>query len=180
MDYYALPNYFSALKWVKADGLMADYNLSAIENGFSPSIVFKFYKKPTPEERRMNAEAIKKQHGGTKNAGKALIFYADGKELAPDVSTIDATNIDQRLLQVADQIVQQIISGHRAQPELLGIPTPGRLGGSTDLLQAWNIFNTMVIKPERKIVLDAFKEVLIFNGVNRVSVEELTPIQIVQ
>jgi hypothetical protein len=180
MDYYALPNYFSALKWIKADGLMADYNLSAIENGFSPSIVFKFYKKPTPEERRMNAEAIKKQHGGTKNAGKALIFYADGKELAPDVSTIDATNIDQRLLQVADQIVQQIISGHRAQPELLGIPTPGRLGGSTDLLQAWNIFNTMVIKPERKIVLDAFKEVLIFNGVNRVSVEELTPIQIVQ
>ena len=180
MDYYALPNYFSALKWVKADGLMADYNLSAIENGFSPSIVFKFYKKPTPEERRMNAEAIKKQHGGTKNAGKALIFYADGKELAPDVSTIDATNIDQRLLQVADQIVQQIISGHRAQPELLGIPTPGRLGGSTDLLQSWNIFNTMVIKPERKIVLDAFKEVLIFNGVNRVSVEELTPIQIVQ
>lgn len=180
MDYYALPNYFSALKWVKADGLMADYNLSAIENGFSPSIVFKFYKKPTPEERRMNAEAIKKQHGGTKNAGKALIFYADGKELAPDVSTIDATNIDQRLLQVADQIVQQIISGHRAQPELLGIPTPGRLGGSTDLLQSWNIFNTMVIKPERKIVLDAFKEVLIFNGVNRLSVEELTPIQIVQ
>ena len=180
MDYYALPNYFSALKWVKADGLMADYNLSAIENGFSPSIVFKFYKKPTPEERRMNAEAIKKQHGGTKNAGKALIFYADGKELAPDVSTIDATNIDQRLLQVADQIVQQIISGHRAQPELLGIPTPGRLGGSTDLLQSWNIFNTMVIKPERKIVLDSFKEVLIFNGVNRLSVEELTPIQIVQ
>lgn len=180
MDYYALPNYFSALKWIKADGLMADYNLSAIENGFSPSIVFKFYKKPTPEERRMNAEAIKKQHGGTKNAGKALIFYADGKELAPDVTTIDATNIDQRLLQVADQIVQQIISGHRAQPELLGIPTPGRLGGSTDLLQAWNIFNTMVVKPERKLVLDAFKEVLIFNGVNRVSIEELTPIQIVQ
>lgn len=180
MDYYALPNYFSALRWIKADGLMADYNLSAIENGFSPSIVFKFYKKPTPEERRMNAEAIKRQHGGVKNAGKALIFYADGKELAPDVSTIDATNIDQRLLQVADQIVQQIISGHRAQPELLGIPTPGRLGGSTDLLQAWNIFNTMVIKPERKLILDAFKEVLIFNGVNRVSVEELTPIQIVQ
>lgn len=180
MDYYALPNYYSALKWIKADGLMADYNLSAIENGFSPSIVFKFYKKPTPEERRMNAEAIKRQHGGTKNAGKAIIFYADGKELSPDVSTLDATNIDARLLQVSDQIVQQIISGHRAQPELLGIPTPGRLGGSTDLLQAWNIFNTMVIKPERKIILDAFKEVLIYNGVGRVSVEELTPIQIVQ
>ena len=180
MDYYALPNYFAALKWIKADGLMADYNLSAIENGFSPSMVFKFYKKPTPEERRMNAEAIKKQHGGVKNAGKAIILYSDGKDLAPDIETKDATNIDQRLLQVADQIVQQIISGHRAQPELLGIPIPGKLGGSTDILQAWNIFNTMVIKPERKLILDAFKEVLIFNGVSRVSIEELAPIQIIQ
>jgi hypothetical protein len=44
MDYYALPNYYSALRWIKADALMAEYNLAAINNGFSPSIVFKFYK----------------------------------------------------------------------------------------------------------------------------------------
>jgi hypothetical protein len=72
MDYYSLPTYFSALRWIKADGLMAEYNLAAINNGFSPSIVFKFYKKPSPEERRMNSEAIKAQHGGAKNAGKAI------------------------------------------------------------------------------------------------------------
>ncbi len=180
MDYYSLPSYYSALKWIKADALMADYSMSAIQNGFSPSIVFKFYKKPSPEERRMNAEAIKAQHGGTKNAGKALIFYADGKELAPDVTTLDATNIDQRLLQVSEQIVQQIISGHRAYPQLLGIQTSGKLGYSNELLQSWEIYNELVIKPERKLILDAFKEVLIYNGVARVNVDELNPIKIVQ
>ncbi len=180
MDYYSLPSYYSALKWIKADALMADYSMSAIQNGFSPSIVFKFYKKPSPEERRMNAEAIKAQHGGTKNAGKALIFYADGKELAPDVTTLDATNIDQRLLQVSEQIVQQIISGHRAYPQLLGIQTSGKLGYSNELLQSWEIYNELVIKPERKLILDAFKEVLIYNGVSRVNVEELKPIKVIQ
>lgn len=179
MDYYSLPNYYPALKWIKSDGLMADYSMSAIQNGFSPSIVFKFYKKPSPEERRMNAEQIKAQHGGTKNAGKALIFYADGKELAPDVDTLDATNIDQRLLTVSEQIVQQIISGHRAYPQLLGIATPGKLGYSNELLQSWEIYNTLVIKPERKLILDAFKEVLIYNGVSKVTVEELNPIKII-
>ncbi len=179
MDYYALPNYYSALKWIKSDSLMSEYNLAAINNGFSPSIVFKFYKKPTPEERRLNSEAIKAQHGGPKNAGKAIILYADGKDLSPDIETLDATNIDQRLIQVADQIVQQIISAHRSHPELMGIPTPGKLGGSTDLLQAWEIFNNMVIKPERKLLLDAFKQVLIYNGVARISIEELVPINIV-
>jgi len=180
MDYYSLPTYFSALRWIKADGLMAEYNLAAINNGFSPSIVFKFYKKPTPEERRMNADAIKAQHGGAKNAGKAIILYSDGKDLAPDIDTLDATNIDARLLQVADQIVQQIITAHRAHPQLLGIQTPGKLGYSSELLQSWEIFDAMVIKPERKLVLDAFRQVLIYNGVSRVSIEPIVPIKIIQ
>lgn len=173
MNYYALPTYFSALRWIKADGLMAEYNLAAINNGFSPSIIFKFYKKPTPEERRMNAEAIKSQHGGAKNAGKAIILYSDGKDLSPDVDTLDATNIDARLLQVADQIVQQIVTAHRSHPQLLGISTPGRLGLSQELYESWEIFNAMVIRPERKLVLDSFKEVLIYNGVSKVSIEEI-------
>jgi hypothetical protein len=158
--------------------LMADYNLAAINNGFSPSIVFKFYKKPTPDERRQNAEAIKQQHGGPKNAGKAIILYADGKDLAPDVDTINATNIDQRLLQVSEQITQQLITAHRCHPQLVGIQTPGKLGYSNELMQSWQIFDNMVIKPERKVVLDAFKSVLIFNGVATVEIEELTPIKI--
>lgn len=180
MDYFALPNYYSALRWIKADAMMGEYNLAAINNGFSPSIVFKFYKKPTPEERRMNAEAIKQQHGGAKNAGKAIILYSDGKELAPDIDTLDATNIDARLLQVADQIVQQIITAHRAHPQLLGIQTPGRLGMSTELLQSWEIFDAMVIRPERKLILDHFKQVLVYNGLSRVSIEPIIPIKIVQ
>lgn len=180
MDYFALPNYYSCLRWIKADALMGEYNLAAINNGFSPSIVFKFFKKPTPEERRMNSEAIKSQHGGAKNAGKAIIFYADGKDLAPEVQTLDATNIDARLLQVADQIVQQIVTAHRCHPQLLGIQTPGKLGFSTELLQSMEIFNVMVIRPERKLVLDAFKEVLVYNGVTRISIEELEPIKIIQ
>lgn len=180
MDYYALPNYYSALRWIKADYLMSEYNLAAINNGFSPSIVFKFFKKPTPEERRLNAETIKAQHGGAKNAGKAIIFYADGKDLAPEVQTLDATNIDARLLQVAEQIIQNIITAHRAHPQLLGIQVPGKLGYSNELLQSWEIFNNMVIKPERKLILDAFREVLVYNGVARCDIEELVPIKIVE
>jgi hypothetical protein len=178
MQYFSLPSYYSALKWIKADMLMADYNLAAINNGFSPSIVFKFYKKPTPDERRQNAESIKQQHGGPKNAGKAIILYADGKDLAPDVDTLDATNIDQRLLQVSEQITQQLITAHRCHPQLVGIQTPGKLGYSSELIQSWQIFDNMVIKPERKVVLDAFKSVLIYNGVATVEIEELTPIKI--
>jgi len=128
----------------------------------------------------LGRERIRLQHGGAKNAGKAIILYSDGKELAPDIDTLDATNIDQRLLQVSEQIVQQIITAHRCHPQLLGIQTPGKLGYSTELLQSWEIFDKMVIRPERKLILDAFKQILIYNGVPRVEIETLVPIKIIE
>jgi hypothetical protein len=180
MDYYSKPKYFSALRWIKADYLMSEYNLGAINNGFSPSIIFKFFKKPTPDERRQVSESITRQHGGASNAGKAIIFFSDGKDLAPEVEPINATNIDQRLLQVADQIVQQIITAHRCHPQLLGIQTPGKLGYSSELIQSWSIFDKMVIRPERKLILDAFKQILFYNGVNYLDIEQLVPIEIME
>jgi hypothetical protein len=81
---------------------------------------------------------------------------------------------------VADQIVQQIITAHRAHPQLLGIQTPGKLGYSSELLQSWEIFDAMVIKPERKLVLDSFKHVLVYNGVARVDIEPIVPIKIIE
>ena len=40
------------------------------------------------------------------------------------------------------------VIAHRAHPQLLGIQTPGKLGYSQELLQSWEIFDAMVIKPE--------------------------------
>ena len=34
----------------------------------------------------------------------------------------------------------------------------------------------MVIRPERKLIFDAFKEVLIYNGVSKIEIEELKPV----
>jgi hypothetical protein len=63
---------------------------------------------------------------------------------------------------------------------LLGIQTPGKLGYSSELLQSWEIFNAMVIEPERKLIMDAFRQVLIYNGVVRAEIEPTVPIKIIQ
>jgi hypothetical protein len=128
----------------------------------------------------MNAEAIKRQHGGANNAGKAIILYADGKELAPDVDTLDATNIDSRLITVSEQIIQNIITAHRINPVICGINIPSKLGYSNEMLQSWSIFNALVIRPERKLILDAFRSVMVYNGVTKFDIEEMVPIEIVE
>jgi hypothetical protein len=122
---------------------------------------------------------IKSQHSRPKNAGKAIILYADGKELAPDIDTLDATNIDSRLIAVSEQIIQNIITAHRINPVICGINIPSKLGYSNELLQSWSIFNALVIRPERKLILDAFKSILVYNGVSKFDIEEMVPIEIV-
>jgi hypothetical protein len=48
------------------------------------------------------------------------------------------------------------------------------------MLQSWSIFNALVIRPERKLILDAFKSILIYNGVSKADIEEMVPIEIVE
>lgn len=154
LDYYGEPSYKGAMSWIKIDSQMGLFHLSNIENGFNPSLTFKFYKKPSsPEEQQFIIDNIKKQWSGAKNTGKGLIFFSDGKELAPDVDPVQVSNIDKQFILLADQAVQQIMSGHKVtSPLLFGISVPGKLGGGTEIDLAYRIYDNSVVEPDRNRV----------------------------
>lgn len=154
MDYYGMPDYISALAYISIDSQMGQFHLSNINNGFSPSMTLKFYKKPgSPEERDEIVRQINKQFSGTKNSGKAMIFFSDGKELAPDIDPINVTGLDKQYMQMAEQVVQQIIAAHRVTtPMILGIAVPGKLGYSNELEMSYKAFDKYVITPEQHVI----------------------------
>ncbi len=179
LEYYGDPGYTSALTWIGVDSQMGQFHLSNINNGFSPSMSIKFYKKPgSPEEKEEIVRGIMKQFSGTRNAGKAMVFFSDGKELAPDVTPIDVANLDKQFLAVADQVVQQIISAHRVtSPMLMGIALPGKLGYSNELESAWKIFDSTVVSPDQKIITKTLNLLARNSGVDaQIEIEKLNPI----
>lgn len=178
-EYYGKPPYQAALSWIKADSELGVYGLSSIQNGFSPSLVIKYYKKPANLEEQ--AEIIRRQDKmfkGAKNAKKVMTFFNDGKDNAADVEPISVNNIDSQIGILQESIVQQIISGHRVtSPMLLGVATPGKLGYSTELEDAYKIFEKTVIAPERKYLEDFYNEVLRRCGFTfKIELTEFNPI----
>ena len=58
-------------------------------------------------------------------------------------------------------VVQKILTAHRiTSPVLLGIATPGALGQRNEMLDAYNLFLNMVVKPYQQDILSVFEEML--------------------
>lgn len=164
-EYYGEPSYSAAIDWVTLESQVGLYYRSLIENGFNPSLLIKFYRKPnTQEERDTIVGGLKRSFAGVKNSGKVMTLFSDGKELAPDITPVDVQNVDKQFTVIADQITQKILTGERATtPELFGLAIPGQLG-SGDFEVKVKCFTRFVIKPDTLKFEEVINQILKLNG----------------
>jgi hypothetical protein len=178
-EYYGIPHYISAISWLQIDGELSQFHLSNISQGFQPGFSLNFFTKPNSrEEKEEIVNNIKKQYGGTKNSGKVMVFFSEGKDLAPEVNPIPVQNLDKQFIALGELITQNIISAHRVtSPALLGIATPGKLGYSNELEVSFNIFDTTVIAPDRALLKRMWAKLFRLNGVDtEVQIEKINPL----
>lgn len=168
LEYYGDPTYSEGISWVEIEGKLANFHLSNITNGFAPSMALKFYQKPgSPEEQSVIVNGIKKQYAGTGNAGRAMIFFSDGKDNAPDIEAIPVSNLDKQYSAVNDLTIQNILTANQVtSPLLFGISTPGQLGGNTELATAYVIYNNSVVAPDRKKIESIWNKILQINKID--------------
>jgi len=167
-EYYGEPSYLPAMDWITLESQVGVYYNSLIENGFNPSMVVKYYKRPANnEERNEIVRGLKGTYGGVKKAGSVMILFSDGKELAPDVQAIDVANVDKQFTVISDQITTKILTGERVtNPEMFGIAIPGSLGGGNDFEVKLKAFSRFVINPDQKVFEQAVNKILEINGYN--------------
>jgi hypothetical protein len=166
-EYYGEPTYLSAMDWITLESQVGLYYRSLIENGFNPSVIVKFYRKPASQEERDDVvSGLKRTFGGVKRAGKAMVMFSDGKELAPDVVPVEVSNVDKQFTIISDQITQKILTGERATtPELFSIMVPGQLGNG-DFETKVKCFTKFVIQPDQRVFENAVNDILKLNGFN--------------
>ena len=163
-EYYGVPGYTSALNWIKADAQIGVFHNMNITNGFNPGMAFHFTKRPSSiEERDIIVSELKKQYSGARAAGKPLVFFSDGAENKTTIDTIAPSDLDKQFTVIHEQIVTQICSAHRVvSSELFAIAVPGRLGNS-DIGTAYNIFESTVIGPERRVIETLINDLFLLN-----------------
>jgi len=172
---YTYPDYVSGLNSIAANAAISLYQLNIVENGFSPSMSIQFYKKPnSPEEKSKIVSDIKRQYSGKRNAGKALIFFSDGKDLAPTISPIDVSSLDKQYTVLEDSIQNSIVQAHGIISQtLLGIKSSGQLGNVQELKNAFLISNIMKTELEKTQIEDAINKFLLLNGLDTIKIKSL-------
>lgn len=168
-EYYGLPDYYSAINWIEADAKSGDLQLNNVNEGYQPSLVIKFYKKPSsPEQEDEIVRNLNRQYSASGKKNKVLVMFSNSKEDAPDVDPLKIENFDDKLITLSEQCVQQILTVNRiTSPSLLGIPVPsGLAGGGTELESAYKIFDGVVITPEQLFIEKNLQKALYRMGIH--------------
>lgn len=162
MSYYPPPDYLGALTTIQLDVEVKNFHLNNTQNSMMPSMSVSFTNGvPSEEERDILMRQLEAKYSSTNNAGRIFLFFSENPETAPVITPIPNNASDAWYSQMAPQIEQTILSGWRiTSPQILGIKTAGQLGGRAELLDSYDLFAEVVIKPIQEEVLKALEKVI--------------------
>lgn len=164
-SYYPIPSYTGALNYIAIDGEISNFHLAHLSNGMSPNFMIKLNNGiPSDEEKAAIRREFENQLVGSSNAGKFILSFSDNTDSTPSVEMLSADNLDEQFMQLNDSVLQQILSGHQVvSPMLVGIETPGTLGGRTELVNSYKLFYVQIIKDIQDTVVSNLNRLLSYS-----------------
>lgn len=165
-DVYAIPSYSSAGNWIWLDGQIAFFQKQNIENSINPSAIIKLYKNfANDEDERDFIDGLTSSFAGAREAGKVMVFVTDDKETAPDIEIAEPNKLDKAFAGVQTNIISNVAYSHLINPSLMGIATAGKLGATQELIDAFNIFNNVYVKPMQRVLSQYLTELARIQGI---------------
>lgn len=159
-DYYPLPSYKGCLASINTNAEISNFHLAHIRNGMAPSFLINFPNgEPSMEEKRKIEKQVNEKFAGSDSAGNIIITFSDDATKAPTVTTISPSQLDKQFIQLEASTQQSILTGHKVNnPLIVGIPTPGKLGGSNEFKDAFNIYDATIISPMKNSILSVINK----------------------
>jgi hypothetical protein len=161
MKYYPLPDYVGALRVIDLDTEVDNFHINNIKNGLAPSLSITTFTNADEEEREAIERMLQLQYAGSSNAGSLMYMDVDSPENAPIITPIPQNGADDYYYNVNEMVVQKILTAHRiTSPMILGIKTPGQLGGRDEIVDAYLLLLNTVIRPYQQDILYCFETLL--------------------
>jgi len=168
--FYPKPDWIGCWNYVELDVNVAQFHLSQIENGLAPSFIINFANGIPPRQKREEIKrTIEEELSGSRNAGKFLCTFSDGKDTTPEIQAVPLSDADKQFQFLSTEITSKIMVGNRVvSPRLFGVNADGGgLGNNAEELQiASAIFEQTVVDPFRDVIIDSLKMLMSESGVN--------------
>lgn len=163
-QYYPLPDYVGAYRVIELDAEIDNFHTNNIKNGLAPSLSITTFTNGSDDQLRDIEAQLNANYGGGDNAGSLMYIDVDSPENAPQIVPIPQNGADGYYTTINDLVVQKILTGHRiTSPMILGIKTEGQLGGRSEVIDAYLLFQNNVIVPFQQDLLGALESILQIN-----------------
>lgn len=167
--YYSPVDYQGCLQYCSLEEEVSNYHLNNIKNGLQPSLLLNFNNGiPNDEAQELIERKIYEKFSGSSNAGRFILAFNENQENQSTVEPIHLPDAHAQYDFLAKESREKIMIGHGVvSPILLGIKDNTGFGNNAEELRTASILmDNIVIRPFQTLLLDAFKELLAFNGIN--------------
>jgi hypothetical protein len=173
LSYYPAPDYLAGVTTIQTDIEIANFHVNNLQNSMMPSVAVSFTNGvPSEEERDIIYRQLDAKYSSTNNAGKWFLFFSETPETAPIITPIQNNATDGWYSSMKPQIEQTILTSHRiTNAMILGIKEAGTLGGREELLDSYNLFLEIVVKPIQNEMIKDFEKVLFLRDKEKIKLE---------
>jgi hypothetical protein len=168
MKYYSYVDYHGALPYAQLEEDISCYLINEVNCGFSGRAVVNFNNGvPSEEQQIMIKNKVLSQLTGT-TGEKVIVAFNNNSDSKTTVDSMPVNDAPDLYSTLSEEAMRKIMLGHSVtSPLLFGVANSnGFSSNSEELESSFVLFNNMVIKPCQEILLDAFEEILAFNGVS--------------
>jgi len=166
LDTYPLPDYQAASTYIALDTEISSWHLSNVKNGFAPSMMVNLVGVPSDEELKQFERKLNSQYAGSGNAGRVILTISEDGEQVPVITPLTLNDSDERYKDLEEQVLTNIIIGHRASSAAVGRETAGKLGSANEILEAEIQFQKNVIDNYQFLIETSYNRIMNFNGID--------------
>ena len=167
---YPLPGYISALNFIESDIEVSKHVLGNASTGFTPSKLITLPNgEPSDDEKKEITKTFEKRFTGSDGKKFILSFVTDAAR-KPIIDDLGASDMTKEDFTAVDTLIQNnIFAGHEiTSPSLFGIAQPGKLGTSTELKDAYEIFKNTYANDKQMLLEGVFNMLARYAGYDEV------------
>ena len=168
LKYYALPDYIGCLPYCTLEESISEYLINEVNNGFSSRSVINFNNgQPSDDQQQMIKNKVLSQLTGT-TGEKVIVSFNNNVESKTTVDAMPVNDAPDLYSTLAEECLRKIMLGNNVtSPLLFGIASSNGFSSNSDELKdSFILFDNMVIRPMQELLLDAFDNILSYNGIS--------------
>lgn len=166
---YPVPEYIGGVPVIETDIEIANFHLNNIRSGFAAGTIVNFYDGvPTDDQAKAIEKKFKAKFSGTDRAGSIMLNFSNGKERGAEVAHMQPSDLDKQYIELEKRVQQEMFTSHKVcSPMLFGVKTEGQLGGRTELIEAYELFQNTYVTQRQQPIERAINELATARGLNK-------------